>query len=409
MKLSLGKFAPDRCDLRTMLDNVAIILRLVTINIDKNNNKRIPLVFHLTVFVAAAGYIYIYVFSMFWFVFVRCRETGDFTAAAVVFSLGVNSETSATKFLFMVIYKDKLHGMLQRYLESDSKVVPESRFARNLTKKLYVIKKRASFVWLAINVMSLAYVLLPLLMPGRHFTEDYYVIYGLEPMIESPNYEIASTFMSITILTGIYVVAGVTAFILVIIGYIEAHILTLSDEMLAVWVDAESRYEDIESRGTSDEVKILSLNKYIQNRLKEIITFQILDINLLNDFEEVFRITMAVDFFLITVGIVLELLGRIENTYLELPYTFLQIFMDCYIGQKLIDACNIFENAIYNCKWENFDKANMKTVCIMLQCSQKSLSLTAGGLVKLNFVCLMSAMKSTYSFYTTLQSTVNKT
>ncbi|CAH2247909.1 jg12257 [Pararge aegeria aegeria] len=371
---------------------------------------------------------------MFWFVFIRCQETGDFTAAAVVFSLGTNSETCSTKLLFMVLYKDTVQGIVQRYLECDAKVVPGdtvqgivqrylecdakvvpgSRFSKNLSKKLRDIKKRAITVWVMLITIGIAYILRPLILPGRHFTEDLYVIYGLEPMVATPNYEIASTFMSITIITGVYILAGVTALILVIIGYIEAQILTLSDEMLTLWGDAEEYYHmNIETNGSSsqvnsDDLKAQIMNKFIKNRLKEITTFHILDINLLNDFETVFRVTMAIEFGLIVVGIISELLGGVENTYLELPYTFLQIFMDCYIGQKLIDAGSVFEKAVYDCKWENFDKANMKTVSIMLQASQKSLSLTAGGLVTLDFVCLMSVIKSTYSVYTTLQSTVSE-
>lgn len=57
---------------------------------------------------------------------------------------------------------------------------------------------------------------------------------GLEPMVETPNYEIATITMTVTVLTGVYIVAGVTAFILIIIGYIESQILALSDEMLAL-------------------------------------------------------------------------------------------------------------------------------------------------------------------------------
>ncbi|XP_045775169.1 uncharacterized protein LOC123874054 [Maniola jurtina] len=377
------------------------------------NKRPIPLIYYFIVFIAAAGYIYVYIFSMFWFVFIRCRETGDFIAASVVFSLGTNSETWATKFLFMIINKNTVQGIVQRYLECDSKVVPGSRFSKNLRKKLRDIKKRVTFVWSSLIMIGVAYVFRPFVLPGRHFTQDLYVVYGLEPMTETPNYEIASTFMTITICIGIYTLAGITAFILVIIGYIEAQILALSDEMLVLWEDAETHYgnyietNNIIRSNNRDYHKMQIMNKYINNQLKEITTFHIADINLLNDFEGAFRGTMAIEFGLIVIGIVSELLGGIENTYIELPYTFLQICMDCFIGQKLVDANNIFEKAVYNCNWENFDKSNMKIILTMLQSSQKSLKLTAGGLAVLDYVCLMSVIKSTYSFYTTLQSTIN--
>lgn len=237
---------------------------------------------------------------------------------------------------------------------------------------------------------------------------------GLEPMVETPNYEIATITMTVTVLTGVYIVAGVTAFILIIIGYIESQILALSDEMLALWEDAEHHYEDnigmIENNSSvnQENLKMEIMNKYINKRLNEIIAFHMVNINLLNDFEAKFRVTMAIEFVLIILGIISQLLGGLENTGLELLYTFLQIFMDCYIGQKLIDASDVFETAVYNCKWENFNKENMKIVLFMLQNSQKSLTLTAGGLTKLDYICLMSVVKSSYSVYTTLQSTVSE-
>ncbi|XP_050347583.1 odorant receptor Or2-like [Nymphalis io] len=413
MKLSLGKFGLKHCDLPTMFSNVAFLLRFVTINIDKHFKKRIPFVNYIIMTIAAVCYIYIYIFSMFWFVFVRCRQTGDFTAAAVVFSLGTNSETWATKLLFMIIYKRTIQDIVQRYLDCDRKVEPGTRFNNNLQKRLIKIKKRAMIVWVFLMTTGLSYSLLPLVLPGRHFAEDLYVVYGLEPMFESPNYEIALISETITIIVGTYTLASVSAFILIIIGYIEAQMLALSDEILNLWDDSEEYYHNTKtsiannSTTQEEELKMKIINGHIANRLKQIIPFHISNINLLNDFETLFRVTMAVEFALMIIGIVAELLGRIENTFMELPYTLIQVYVDCFIGQRLIDASCVFENAVYDCKWENFNKSNMKTILLILQNAQKPLKLTAGGLTTLDFVCLMSFIKSTYSFYTTLQSTVS--
>ncbi|XP_047535753.1 odorant receptor Or2-like [Vanessa atalanta] len=412
MKLSLGKFGLKHCDLPTLFSNVAFFLRFITINIDRHYKKRIPFVNYVIVTIAAVCYIYIYIISMFWFVFVRCRQTGDFTAAAVVFSLGTNSETCATKLIFMIIYKKTVQDIVQRYLECDKQVEKGTRFYDNLQKKLIKIKKRTMAVSVFLIVMGISYSLQPILLPGRHFAEDLYVVYGLEPMFESPNYEIALISETITIIVGTYTLACVTAFILIIIGYIEAQMLALSDEMLNLWDDAEKYYNNSKrsiaynSTTQEEELKLKIINEHIANRLKQIIPFHISNINLLNEFETLFRITMAVEFGLIIIGIVAELLGRIENTFMELPYTLIQIYVDCFIGQRLIDASFVFERAVYDCKWENFNKSNMKTILLILQNAQKPLKLTAGGLTTLDFVCLMSVIKSTYSFYTTLQSSV---
>lgn len=78
--------------------------------------------------------------------------------------------------------------------------------------------------------------------------------------------------------------------------------------------------------------------------------------------------------------------------------------MDCFSGQRLMDASIVFEAAVYDCKWEKFDKANMKMVLVILQSSQKTMTLSAGGISMLSFSCLMSVTRGIYSAYTTLRS-----
>ncbi|XP_046969736.1 uncharacterized protein LOC124537067 [Vanessa cardui] len=413
MKFTLGEFGLKHCDLPTMFSNVAFFLRLVTINIHKNDSKRISFVSYIVVIVTAVCFIYIYIFSMFWFVFIRCRQTGDFTAAAVVFSLGTVSETCITKFIFMTIYKKSVQDIVQRYLECDRKVTPGSRLYDNLQKSLLKIKKRVMLTWTFFVTLAISYAALPLVLPGRHFPEDLFVVYGLEPMFETPNYEIILIAELLIVLVCNYTLADVSAFIIIVIGYIEAQMLALSGEILSVWDDAEKHYNDTDqsilmiSKTQKDYLRTKIINEHVADHLKQIITFHTTNINLLNDFERLFRVTMAVEFGLIIIGIVAVLLGRVENTFMELPYTFIQLFVSCLIGQKMINASNVFENAVYSCKWENFDNSNMKIVLFILKNAQKPLKLTAGGLTTLDFVCLMSVVKSTFSFYTTLKSTVD--
>ena len=80
--------------------------------------------------------------------------------------------------------------------------------------------------------------------------------------------------------------------------------------------------------------------------------------------------------------------------------------MDCFAGQRVADASIMFEASVYDCKWENFDKANMKLVLVILQNSQKTMTLSAGGVRALNFTSLMSVFRGIYSAYTALRSTM---
>ncbi|XP_061379246.1 uncharacterized protein LOC133319304 [Danaus plexippus] len=124
---------------------------------------------------------------------------------------------------------------------------------------------------------SATYLTLPLLRPGRHLTQDMYVIYGLEPMLESPNYEIATVMM---------------------------------------------------------------------NRLREILMFHIMNINLRNKVERELRFMFVNDFIFMMLAFVTELVGGFKNTMLQLPFSFSAVFINCYFGQRLIDASTAFEIAI---------------------------------------------------------------
>lgn len=231
---------------------------------------------------------------------------------------------------------------------------------------------------------------------------------GLEPMLESPNYEIATMLMMSSITVAVFSLSTVVVFMVVIVGYIEAQMLALSEELLNLWQDSKKFYEkvmeqnNILGEGTQNAVR----NIFIKNRLKDIIRLHIMNIKLRNNVEQKFRIIYIIEFMLLFLSIVAELLGGLENTYLQLPYSFHQIFLDCLIGQRLLDASMIFKKSLYDCEWENYDVANQKTVLLMLRNSQNTLTLSAGGIAILSYPFLMTVIRSTYSAYTTLQSTV---
>lgn len=206
-----------------------------------------------------------------------------------------------------------------------------------------------------------------------------------------------------------YLPANVTAFFIVVIGYIEAQILALSEELTLVWTDAETFYQDNysnaqESDTTNDKMEFM--NEYIHMRLKDIIKRHTVNLSLHRRLERVIRGALAFEFLILIVALISELLAGLENTYLEVPFALMQVSIDCLNGQRLLDASVAFESAAYESKWENFNKRNMKTMLLILRVAQNPLALTAGGITILNFKCLMSVFKSIYSAYTTLRTIV---
>ncbi|CAK1586677.1 unnamed protein product [Parnassius mnemosyne] len=223
-------------------------------------------------------------------------------------------------------------------------------------------------------------------------------------MFEAPNYQVAMFTLAASSLFIAHLTTNITAFHIIITGYTEAQLLALSDELIYLWEDIKKEYQGIP--GDDDRNKHYVLNESVKKRLKEIIKRHIINIDLHNKVDDVFRGAIAVEFLLLVLALVAELLGGLKNTYMEVPFALLLVATDCWTGQRVVDACDVFENSVYDSKWENYDKSNMKTIYLVYTMSQKTLTMSAGRVAMLNLACFMSINKYIYSTYTTLESTV---
>lgn len=160
-------------------------------------------------------------------------------------------------------------------------------------------------------------------------------------MFETPNYQIAYFMMIASVFFVCYVPASVTAFLIVLTGYAEAQMLALSEEMLQLWSDA-TKYAKTQIEDTTEELDVhnpkvkVIINQFVERRLREIIGRHANVINLLNQVEIVFRQAIAIGFVLLIGGLLSELLGKLENTFLQLPFALMQVgfcfFYDCLVG-----------------------------------------------------------------------------
>ncbi|CAG4988372.1 unnamed protein product [Colias eurytheme] len=404
----LKKFGLNHCDLQTMIANVSVLLRLLVINIDKRDKNKIPLISYIVTFVASACYFYVYIVSMVWFVFWRCVETGDTIAGIVVFSLGIASEIAAFKLLYMYMYSETIKNIVAGYITLDSEVISGSRKSYYLTKFLRSVKKRAILFWCVIVSNGFVYIGKAVLLPGRHFMEDSFIFLGLEPMFETPNYQIAFLANTMGVFFTCYLTSSISAFFIIIAGYTEAQMLAISVDLIHLWDDANKDIlNTIDQDEIEDSTRQVEINNNVNKRLIEIIKCHTMNIDLIKRIENVFQGAIAIEFLLLIVSLIAELLGGLENTYLQLPFALMQVAMDCITGQRLMDSSFTFAMAVYDSKWENFDVKNAKIVLLMLQNAQKTLKLSAGGITMLSFACLMSVLRSIYSAYTTLRSTMN--
>ncbi|CAH2092581.1 unnamed protein product [Euphydryas editha] len=406
----LRKFSLDHDDLPTMIENVALLLRILTINI-YNSSESIHLIFYIMTLLSSAVYLYVDIVSMVYCVFFRYGKS-DLIAVSVILALSSCSCTCITKLIFMKVYAKDIKKIVNDFLKCDSQVLSNTRFAKNLRKQLKIVKRRASVIWILLVSNGAVYIISPFVTPGRHFSVDLYLLYGLEPMNKTPNYEIANFIITVGTGFGVYAMVSVAVYVIVIVGYNESQLHALSEELKNVWYDSEIFYNNIKHRITEKRhdvnIRKQIMNEFIRIRLRDIIKFHITNINMQHYFDQKFRPMFAVEYTIKAFSIIVGLLGGLKNTYLALPYTFVQIVMDCLTGQRLIDACENFERSLYSCQWENFNTSNQRTILLMLMMSQKTLILSAGGIAKLNFNYMMIILKSAYSTYTTLNSVVKK-
>ncbi|XP_028173712.1 uncharacterized protein LOC114362478 [Ostrinia furnacalis] len=440
-RFDFRKLGLKYCDLPTMIDNVAIFLRVLTLNIDnrhKERKYRIPLWSYLVTISTASAYFFVFVVSAIWFVKERCVAEHDLLKGIIMFSLCVSSEIGNAK--------DIIRKIVDESLEFDAKIVPGSRFSNNVLKSMRKAKLRAMVYWFIIMGNGMAYVGKPLFTPGGHFMDNVFTIYGmieitdkallltsdnsssegniissaiklrffiltgLEPIEKSPNFEFGYALVAASVWFLCYVPANVTSVLIVFAGYIEAQMLALTQELLHIWADAEQHYANINlntlKRGTFVDAKYKKrvINEFITMRLHDIIRKHATNVHILHLLEEVFKGAIAFEFLFLIMGLIAELLGGLQNTILEMPYAFVQVAMDCWTGQRVMDASAQFAAAVYACNWEMFDVPNMKIVLLMLASAQKTMKLSAGGVTMLSFECLMSVVKNIYSAYTTLRS-----
>ncbi|XP_041977465.1 putative odorant receptor 85d [Aricia agestis] len=86
-----------------------------------------------------------------------------------------------------------------------------------------------------------------------------------------------------------------------------------------------------------------------------------------------------------------------------LGYCFLVFFLYCYLCQKLIDASEVFERAVYSCGWESYGLDDMKSLLIVLKQAQQPALLLAGYMIPVNIYTFATGMQFIYKFVTTLK------
>ncbi|XP_013189934.2 uncharacterized protein LOC106134416 [Amyelois transitella] len=403
---TLRKFGLGHCDLPTFLWNVTVMLRLVVLDIDSRNKKGIHSFFYILLPILIFSFVYVFIFSGIWFVVFRAVELGVTTYRVKVLSLTICTEMGPIKYFYLFLNRSATKQLIDDYLACDALVEADSRAARKLVENMRIVKRRALIYWSIIMATGVIYLIRPALHPTKRIAiDENFPLYGLEPVLESPNYEVNTALMTLACFFTVFPPAQINVLLIAMVGYTESQLKALGCDLMSVWEDAEKHYEDIKhSRldNNADEARIK--NEFVRRKLRSIQKVHVKNIALIRETQRIFRNAFAGELIVLIISLTLELIVGLKKTYDQIPFAFFQIGIECYVGQKLIDAGVAFEHALYDSNWENFDVRNKKTILLMLVDAQSTLMLSAGGVSIMNFELLMSIIKSVYSAYKALET-----
>ncbi|XP_047989974.1 uncharacterized protein LOC125229224 [Leguminivora glycinivorella] len=420
MWTALQRFGLRHHELPALLRNAAALLRVLALDLHAGDNRRVPVIFYVTSAAVMALYVYTYHVSTYWFIWRGGGGGGGGERLFVILqvSLSISSCIGVVKLLYMYLHSGKVKKLVSGYLACDAAVARGSRMRTNVNATLRTVKKRAIIFWLIIIGNGVVYVGVPLVKPGRHLTVDGQILLGLEPMYSSPRFELANVALWASVFLTVYAPANISGFFIVVVGYSEAQMLALAQELLHLWDDAQQHYKQNRPASTQTpscfldisresqagkRKKLRTVNEYVTSRLVSIIKCHATNISLINQVQSIFRSSLAMEFTLLTCGLIAELLGGLENTFIQVPFSLAQVSMDCLTGQNLMDANKALEEAAYACGWERMHTGNRRLVLALLQNAQRPLQLSAGGVATLGHTSLMAVFKSIYSAYTALR------
>lgn len=189
----------------------------------------------------------------------------------------------------------------------------------------------------------------------------------------------------------VVVVIDFQAIILFLVAHTSAMYLLLAKEMIAL-----SKYTEKDGGYT-----------IVKEKLPSLIHRHILLLKMVTNLKLLYSNPLGVNFGLNAVFICLFSYLPFKQWGAYIPmlfYFFIIFFLYCYLCQKLVNATEIFENAVYCCGWENFQLKEMKSVYIIVKLAQKPVRLLAADMIVVNMYTFASTLQFIFKFVTVLKT-----
>ncbi|KAF7410496.1 hypothetical protein HZH68_004877 [Vespula germanica] len=91
-----------------------------------------------------------------------------------------------------------------------------------------------------------------------------------------------------------------------------------------------------------------------------------------------------------------------------IAYVLLQLYLYCYVGEKLWFESSELARAAYECKWYELLPNEARTLLLIIHRSRSPLRLTAGKFCILNHELYSSVLKTSMSYLSVLRATITK-
>lgn len=213
--------------------------------------------------------------------------------------------------------------------------------------------------------------------------------------MESPNREILCLILiACTEVTVFFVLLNYQCLLYLLIAHTAAMYQILSDEINQLnETDEEGNETEYAATAVSDR------EAFVKERLHLYIDRHCMILKTIKNLNHLYNMPIGITF--ISNGICIMLIFFLSTeeymSYMStLVYCILVFFLYCHLCQRLTNASEDFERAVYNCGWENFKVAEKQKVYNMLVAAQRPVQLLAADIIPVNIATFATSCQFMY-------------
>ncbi|GBP55345.1 hypothetical protein EVAR_31865_1 [Eumeta japonica] len=205
---------------------------------------------------------------------------------------------------------------------------------------------------------------------------------GIGQVDKYPNKGVCKTIIALQVWMLVTVLIYFTNMFLLLIGHLAAMYELLVEEMTDIPQQLQIYPDDVpESSTAAVETRTVLDQELVRRHLEKVVSRHTLLLMTIDKVKNLYSSRTGVDFGLnlIVIFVVIILpLHDILKLSAYIGYSVLHLLLYCIACQRLENASQKFERAVYCCGWEEFDVPNRKSIFVMLVQAQKPLAAAIG-------------------------------